>query len=412
LVNQIFVEIVRGRPLSELDAAWDDLIARADAPNVFMQPRVIRAAAPERQIVTLLAWQRDGSHRQLAGFWAFSIGKPHLSILPVVALCAPAATEHVYLSAPVIDRNCLDATLHAMLEAIAKAPDLPKIVALESMSGSGTTYQALLRVLGERQSRSCRLEAKNRPLLMPGHDPSDYMEKALSSASRKKLRQHRRRLREMGRLETVVAHTVADVQRGFEAFLTLEQSGWKGRNGTALLSKPDQANFGRTMVASLAQTGAASIYALELDGRPISVQVVLRAGHAAYTWKTAYDERLSDFSPGMLLFEDYSKAFLADSTIAFADSCAFDDTGYMAAWRERKLVIDLWFDARSGQSASFTAITCAQRAYLPLREMMKKIYLRLPMLQIARSAAKAASGDATQNSQQASSKTARVARAI
>jgi len=412
LVNQIFVEIVRGRPSPELDTAWDDLLIRADTPNVFMQPRIIRAATPDRQVVTLLAWRQDGRHRQLAGFWAFSIAKPHLSILPIVALCALAATEHAYLSAPVIDRDCLDATLRAMLEAIAEASDLPRIVALESMSGSGTTYEALLRVLGERRSQSCRLEAKNRPLLVPGDGASDYMESALSSSSRKKLRQHRRRLREMGPLETVVARSVPDVQRGFEAFLTLEQNGWKGQNGTALLSEPDQANFGRTMVTALAQAGGASIYALELDGRPISVQVVLRAGHAAYTWKTAYDERLGDYSPGMLLFEDYSRALLADPTIAFADSCAFDDTGYMAAWKERKLVIDLWFDTRRGQSISFTAITHAQKTYLPLREMAKKVYQRLPILQAARNAAKAASSSPVRNGKQASSKAAQAARAI
>jgi hypothetical protein len=216
----------------------------------------------------------------------------------------------------------------------------------------------------------------------------------------------------MGRLETVVARSVPDVQRGFEAFLTLEQNGWKGQNGTALLSEPDQANFGRTMVTALAQAGGASIYALELDGRPISVQVVLRAGHAAYTWKTAYDERLGDYSPGMLLFEDYSRALLADPTIAFADSCAFDDTGYMAAWKERKLVIDLWFDTRRGQSISFTAITRAQKTYLPLREMAKKVYQRLPILQAARNAAKAASSSPVRNGKQASSKAAQAARAI
>jgi hypothetical protein len=412
LVNQIFVEIVRGRPSLELDTAWDDLLVRADTPNVFMQPCVIRAATPDRRIVTLLAWRQDGRHRRLIGIWAFSIAKPHLSILPIVALCAPAATEHAYLSAPVIDRDCLDATLQAMLEAIAEASDLPKIVALESMSGSGKTYEALLRVLGERNSQSCHLDAKTRPLLVTTGNASDYMEKALSSASRKKLRQHRRRLREMGRLETVVAHSVADVQRGFEAFLTLEQSGWKGRNGTALLSSCDQANFGRSMVTALAQAGTASVHALELDGRPISVQVVLRAGLAAYTWKTAYDERLSDFSPGMLLFEDYSKAFLDDPTIAFADSCAFDDTGYMAAWKDRKLVIDLWLDTRRGQSTSFTAITRAQRTYLPLREIAKKVYQRLPILQGARNAAKAASGRPVRNSKQALAKAAQAVRAI
>ena len=130
------------------------------------------------------------------------------------------------------------------------------------------------------------------------------------------------------------------------------------------------------MVAALAQAGDASIYALELDGRPVSMQVVLRAGPAAFTWKTAYDEALSDFSPGVLLFEDYSKAFLADPDIAFADSCAYDDSGYMAAWTERKLVIDLWIDLRRRGSGMFSAIAHLQKAYLPLaaREGQESVF--------------------------------------
>ncbi|MDE1974824.1 MAG: GNAT family N-acetyltransferase, partial [Hyphomicrobiales bacterium] len=129
---------------------------------------------------------------------------------------------------------------------------------------------------------------------------------------------------------------------------------------------------------------------LQLDGRPVAMQVVLRAGSAAYTWKTAYDEALGIFSPGMLLFEDYSKAFLADPGITFIDSCACDEASFMAAWRERKLVIDLWFDARGGASAKFAAVARVQKAYLPLRETAKRIYLSVAAIQ-ARVRAPAAS---------------------
>lgn len=377
--GRVDVEIVRGRPPAELDAHWPDLLDRADEPNVFMQPRVVRAAS-DRSVVTLLAWENSGGTRRLCGFWAFSIGRPHLSVLPVSALRAPA-TAHAYLSAPVIDRNLLETILPAMLDAIVEAPDLPKFIALESMSGSGATYDAVMRVLARRGSQICRLDAKPRPIFMPGANARNYLENALSSSSRKKLRQRRRRLAEKGTLQTTVANAPPDVRRAFEAFLALEMNGWKGRRGTAILSDPDETAFARNLVFALAQAGDAAIYTLELDGRPVSMQVVLRAGTALYTWKTAYDETLGDFSPGMLLFEDYSKAFLADPNIAFADSCAFDDNGYMAAWTERKLVIDLWFDPRPGRSALFAAAAAVQKSYLPLRDAAKQVYLRSAILQ-------------------------------
>ena len=380
ITTGVQVEIFRGQFSAAFDRHWDDLLSRADLRNVFMHPGVLNAAAPARRLTALLAWEQAPSGKRLVGLWAFATGKPHLSVLPISALCAPA-TEHAYLSAPVIDRDCLEPTLHAMLEAVAEARDLPKLVALESMSGEGPTYEALIRVLQERHSRFCRLDAKKRPMLVPGAEPKGYLEKALSGSSRKKLRQHRRRLGEKGRLETVVIRTAADVQDTFEVFLKLEADGWKGRRGTAILCCPDDAAFARGLIATLAQTGDASIHVLQLDGRPVSMQVVLRAGSAAYTWKTAYDETLSIFSPGMLLFEDYSRVFLADPEIAFTDSCAYDDTSYMAAWRERKLVIDLWFDARGGASAKFSTLARLQKAYLPLRETAKRAYRGIAEIQ-------------------------------
>ena len=69
----------------------------------------------------------------------------------------------------------------------------------------------------------------------------------------------------------------------------------------------------------------------------------------------------------MLLLEDYTAAFLQDKSIAFVDSCSFDDSGFMSAWSERQPVADLWIDARRGGSLTFRVLcglqrTTAQRA--------------------------------------------------
>ena len=365
------VEVVEGENLSALDEAWRDLLRRADAPNAFMHPRLLRAAAPGCRVVALLAWRTGTGKRRLAGLWAFSVSRPRRSLLPIRVLRAPA-TEHAYLAAPVIDRGCLDAVLDAMLDAVAARPGLPNVLALEAMSREGATFEALMRVLAKRGSACCRMEARQRPKLASGLDGKSYFEKALSASSRKKLRQLRRRLGEKGRIRATVARSADDVRRAFEAFLALEAQGWKGRHGTALSGDPDQAGFARRTVSALAEAGDVSIHALELDGRPVSMQVVLHAGPAAFTWKTAYDETLGDCSPGMLLLEDYSTAFLADDAIEYVDSCAYDDTGYMAAWTERQAVADLWIDARRGGSVEFRAAARLQKAYLALRRTAKR----------------------------------------
>lgn len=373
----ITVEAATGARLAEIDADWRDLLARADAPNVFMNPALVRLAGdtcPGARCIALLAWQSLAGKRRLAGVWAFAIGRAPQSILPVSVLSAPPMA-HAYLATPVIDRDCLDATLAAMLDYIAGDGSLPKIIALDAMGADGATMQALTRVLTARGGTPCVLGETLRPKLASALDPKQYIEKAFSSSTRKKLRQHRRRLGERGALEFRIVSEPEAVRAAFEEFLTLEAAGWKGRQHTALLSDAADAAFARAMIAGLAPRGDASIHALTLDGRPVSMQIVLRAGAAAFTWKTAYDEALQDCSPGTLLLEDYTAAFLADDGIAFVDSCAFDESSFMSVWRERQAIAHLWIDARPGGSSTFAILTRLQKVFLSLRARVKDVYL-------------------------------------
>lgn len=370
---RIEIDIRDGQTLHDLDEAWRDLVARADESNVFMAPRLLRHAAEcGMRVVALLAWQReDHEERRLAGIWGFSVGRPRHALLPLRALRAPAP-EHAYLATPVVDRECLDATLTAMLDAVAAAPDLPKTIVLHAMSADGATADALQRVLEARGSTFRRLKEAKRPKLVTGSDPATYLEQTLSSSTRKKLRQHRRRLAERGDLKSVVLQAPDEMQKAVDSFLQLEAEGWKGRRGTALLSSPRDAAFARAMLSAFARSGEAFIHALELDGRPVSMQVVLRAGSAAFTWKTAYDEALGDVSPGMLLFEDYTKAFLTDRHIASVDSCAYDETSFMGGWSERHTIADLMICAKRGPSFSLACAARVNRDYRIAREAAKQ----------------------------------------
>ena len=115
---------------------------------------------------------------------------------------------------PVIDRDALDSTLEAMLACIANEPGLPKIIALDAMATDGATMQALNRVLAARGSAPCVLAQAVRPMLASDLDGKQYLEQALSSGSRKKLRQHRRRLGEKGDLQYKIMTAPAEVERG------------------------------------------------------------------------------------------------------------------------------------------------------------------------------------------------------
>jgi hypothetical protein len=354
-------------------AGWVDLLDRAAEPNAFMDPALVCVAgqvyrdAPAR---ALLAWRGLGSERRLVGVWAFAVRRAQKSALPVHVLTVPPYA-HGHLATPVVDGAYLDAVLEAMLDRVAADPDLPKILALDSMGTEGPTMVALARVLAERGSTPCVLEQFRRPKLASDLSGRAYLERALSTSTRKKLRQHRRKLATRGALETRIVTGPDAVRRALDEFLVMEASGWKARHGTALLASEADAAFMRAGVGALADEGCASIHALYLDERPVSMQVVVRAGRAAFTWKTAYDERFQEFSPGMLLLEDYTTAFLADASIGFVDSCAYDDTGFMSAWTERQAIGDLWIDARRGRPVAFRVLGRLQTAYRDLRAAAK-----------------------------------------
>lgn len=361
----ITVERASDSRLAGIEPEWRELLTRAHEPNVFMDPALARLAG--ESCVPLLAW--SGEHR-LLGVWVFSIARR--SSLRV--LQSPAFS-HAYLATPVIDRDCAEAVLAAMLDFIACDASLPKQVALDPIRSDGPTMRALARVLAARKTPLCVLQEAKRPVLASRLDAKQYFEKALSASSRKKLRQHRRRLEEKGALESRVDVAPEQVSGAFEQFLKLEAAGWKGRRGTALLCEAADVAFSREMIARLAARGDASIHGLYQQGNAVALQVVLRAGANAFTWKTAYDEALADFSPGMLLLEDYTAAFLADRSITLVDSCAFDDSGFMSAWSERETIASVLFDARQGGSVTSVAHALLQKAILVLRARAKAIYL-------------------------------------
>jgi CelD/BcsL family acetyltransferase involved in cellulose biosynthesis len=365
----ISVERATATRLAEIDAAWRDLAGRSDEPNVFMDPAILRLAGD--RCVTLLAWNGEG---KLLGIWAFAVAHQWHPALPVKVLRSPSF-PHAYLATPVVDRTVAHAVLVAMLDFIADDPALPKLISLQPIRSDGPAMQALEVALADRGSSLCTLSESRRPVLASALDAKSYFAQALSSSSRKKLRQHRRRLEEQGGLESRAVTEPAAVCRAFEEFLQLEAAGWKGRRGTALLCDEADANFTRAMIASLASRGDAWIHALYQRDKAVAAQVVLRAGAVAFTWKTAYDETLGDFSPGMLLLEDYTAAFLADKSIARVDSCSFDDTGFMSAWSEREQIADALLDARRGGSFAFSIVIGLQRGFLALRARAKTLYL-------------------------------------
>ena len=87
----------------------------------------------------------------------------------------------------------------------------------------------------------------------------------------------------------------------FERGLELERAGWKGRAGTAVLSKPDTTRFYRAVAGAFATRGELNLSSISLDGRMVAFDLSLLHRNRLYLLKTAHDESMRRLAPGMVL---------------------------------------------------------------------------------------------------------------
>ena len=152
--------------------------------------------------------------------------------------------------------------------------------------------------------------------------PTPRFEASLDKRRRKEWARQRRRLEERGRLEaTVVVDGAAESRR----FWRSRQRGWKGARGTALGADAARAAFTREMLGRFAARGQLAVHSLALDGEPIAIGLVLRSGARAFYWKTAYDERFAEYSPGLQLTLDLSRRLEREPGLTLINSCAISD---------------------------------------------------------------------------------------
>jgi len=87
-----------------------------------------------------------------------------------------------------------------------------------------------------------------------------------------------------------------------EAFL-LEAAAWKGRAGTAIVSRPDRQAFYTQLMRRAADRGWMRVHFLTLNGKRIAVQLALAMQHKLYILKSGYDPQYAQFAPSLLLCE-------------------------------------------------------------------------------------------------------------
>ena len=132
----------------------------------------------------------------------------------------------------------------------------------------------------------------------------DLFQATLHAKFKANCRRRRRKLEEKGKvtLDRVDGGLALDavLEEGF----AVEQSGWKGRRGTAIAQDPATRGFYTELAREAASAGRLALFLLRLDGRAVAFHYGLTHGGRYFVLKPAYDEALAECSPGQLLTED------------------------------------------------------------------------------------------------------------
>lgn len=364
--------------LEAIAPAWRGLVAAAAEANPLFEPEMalpaLRHLAPPRGFLWLAVWRDEAAGAQLVGLFPL-VPRRTFAGLPVPGL---VMWHHVlgFMTTPPVKRDCLDEVCAAFAGWLASRRGT-RIFAQPMAVTGGPVDQALRRALLRRGARLAPFEPRSRAALASPLPGDVY----LQCDGRARLRTYRRlhrRLAERGDLVFSVTGTDGDLESAAADFLTLEQAGWKGRRGTAMVQSAGQRAFFREAVAAWARIGACRIPRLVLDGTTVASLVLITSGARAWTWKIAHDERFAHFSPGVLLMIEVTRHLCDGGEFAFVDSCA--PAGYPMIdriWRERTEITDLVFDLRPG-ALSTPALFAAERARRLARRLAKSAARALP----------------------------------
>lgn len=133
-------------------------------------------------------------------------------------------------------------------------------------------------------------------------EPWADFEKRMTAQSRQTLRRKLRMAERSGsvRLE-VVAPDLASVDNQLQQVFEVESGGWKGRNGTAILSDPQIHRFYSEYGRKAAELGILRLHLLWVDDTLAAVRMAVEVENTLWELKIGYDEQFAKWSPGVVL---------------------------------------------------------------------------------------------------------------
>jgi CelD/BcsL family acetyltransferase involved in cellulose biosynthesis len=243
-------------------------------------------------------------------------------------------------------------------------------MAIEALPASDPSVEPLEEALRGASMLPILESAENSPIVDTRRDFHGWR-KAAHSSWKSRLLRYRRKMNRDYEAELSIVTRPADLEAELDAGLRLEASGWKGEQGTAILSAPETESFYREMAAAFHERGELRFNRIVLDGKLVAFSFCIHHGDRLYSLKAGFDESYRKIVPGLVIQISIVERCFEDDAVA-----AYELLGNRTDWKA-KLATDDRPLARL-RTVRRTPGGLAAHAYRSrLRPVLKRAYRRV-----------------------------------
>jgi hypothetical protein len=359
------VELTSPEQVGEYGEAWQGLIANAAERVPFYEPWMLVPAWQElavRPVCVLLVF--DIASGIMIGAFPIECKKDFLRF-PVAYL---SLWRHIHcpLCTPEIRRGYEQQALEGLFAWADRHQKRGSFLLFEHVAAEGPFAEALREFIAGSQRTHFKHESWERAFFIPAATAEEYIKRGLSGKKRKELRRQLRRLSEQGSsLETVELTSKDNLDEWLDDFFALEQSGWKGRGGSAIADRPNERRYFDDACRRAFENEELLMLKLSLNGRPVAMKCNYMIDGGGYAAKIAYDEEFQQYSPGVQLELKHIELLHKRDGIRWVDSCAMPN---------HFMIERLWTERRAMQSLAVASRSLTGRILLSSLPPIRRLY--------------------------------------
>jgi CelD/BcsL family acetyltransferase involved in cellulose biosynthesis len=321
MTSSYAVEIRHLEDIESLRTEWDELATNVEVSNPFFESWMLTPALellPDAQGVSLFT-VKEAATRKLIGFFPVKFQRRYKG---VSIRCAEVwRYAHCYFGAPLVRKGEEEGFWTCIAKWLNNNSQGVQLLRYSEFPCHTTLERSLVTTARLHQQTLFQVQTYQRASLEAGHDPVSYRKSTLG----KRAKQFRQKEKKLGHEGEVRVHYVSEEQElkmWIDNFLELEQQGWKGKEGTAMISTPHDESFFRQILTDGLKQNRLQMAVLFAGETVAAIRTGFTSGAYEYSFKIAYNEELAKYSPGVLLELKHAENFLQRPDMVLLDSCA------------------------------------------------------------------------------------------